>query len=67
MSGQPPWSPLGQGPVGAYRPLAPVSAIFGRIIGFLGIAAALTCCVIWVVVGAVNVWAIEDFATLFQQ
>lgn len=32
-------------------PQAPVSAIFGRVIAFLGIAAALACCAVWAVVG----------------
>ena len=35
----------------AYRPPTPVSVIFGRIIAFAGLAAAVTCCVIWIVVG----------------
>lgn len=56
MSGQGPSMPSQPRPP-AYRPLpyrppTPVSVIFGRIIAFLGIAAALTCSVIWAGVGA---------------
>lgn len=50
--------PYGYPPVaGQLRPPTSVPAIFGRIIAFLGIAAALTCSVIWFFVGGMSLAA----------
>ena len=56
--GQPaqPWQPPRQPPP-AYRTPTPVSVIFGRIIAFVGIAAALICSVVWVLVGMASMAA----------
>lgn len=44
-------------PPGQFRPPTPVPAIFGRIIAFAGVAAALTCSVIWFFVGGMSLAA----------
>lgn len=40
-----------------FRPPTPVAAIFGRIICFLGLAAAIICSVIWILVGMLSLAA----------
>lgn len=57
---QPPPGGRWYGPPGRYpapRPPTPLTVIFGRIITFLGIAAALTSSVIWMSVGSLSLAA----------
>ncbi|MFT4165192.1 MAG: hypothetical protein QM650_08105 [Microlunatus sp.] len=49
--------PLPYGPFPNRRPPTPVPVVFGRIIAFLGIAAALACSVIWFFVGGMSLAA----------
>lgn len=51
MSGPVPWQQRPPPPGPAQRPPTPVAAVLGRLVAFAGVAAALTSCLIWLVVG----------------